>query len=226
MKKHIAVALGGLLGLSVLGCEVSSRAVVLSDGTSLKETGRDERQPQQYRDVSVAVWEADSKGTKVEARLMTLNAPLKDAPAELPLSRLTIKNLAAGKVIHECDVDDRPLSMYTHDLNSDGFPELVLTWNKGAVAERLEIFSVNAAQARVLLNEAYRSSATFMHLDDKTVDVLITTSDSGVGPLYTTRYTWGGDRYEAAGKASYNSLVSAIKKRFSEPQKSRAVRSR
>lgn len=103
--------------------------------------------------------------------------------------------------------------MYTRDLNADGRPELITNWSKGAVAERIQILSVDETQARVLLDEPYRIDATLIYLDDEVVDILITTGD-GAEPYQTTHYKWMSDKYIPVGKSSHESLVSSIKKQF------------
>lgn len=215
MKKHMTLAIVGLVGLSTLGWHI----LMPSEVPSMQGMSRSETLANPYRSVSVIVWKVDSRDTQVEARLETLNVPLKDAAADLPLSRLVISNATTKEVIHQQNVDDRPLSMYVRDVNGDSFSELILTWSKGAVAERLEILSVAATQVQVALDKSYRLDAALIRLADETVDVLVTTGDSGNGPFYTTRYVWRGGRYQAVGRLPYEKLTATIKHLFANSRR-------
>lgn len=223
MEKLVITTMNLLLGLAT-ACSVekpwSSNAIPYKDvaGAEFKSAS--------YETAIVYVWELGSAGTKIEAKVETLSVMLKDAPIGTPLSKLVIRNLKSQKVIFEQSVDDRPIYMITRDLNGDGDMELIVSWTSGAVAERIEIFTIGENEARRVLDEAYRVDATLADLSDETVDVLITTAESGASPAYTTRYVWQGGQYKPVGRVRYEHFIKQVKGlfRISRPQPRRSPR--
>lgn len=210
MKKHVLVIMTALFSFGAFGCSVPSSADVRSVDPPPR---RVEDQSPMYQNVSTVNWGV-SQDVQIEAKLERLNKPLSDAPTGLPLARLTVRNLSTSRIIYEQSSDDSPISMCARDINGDVGRALVVTWSGGS-AERLEILSVNATQAQVLLNEAYRVDASLISLlGDSQLDVLITTGESGVGPFYTTRYVWDGRKYQRMGQVPYKSLKRMIVKQF------------
>ncbi|MEK6285837.1 MAG: hypothetical protein AABO57_08870 [Acidobacteriota bacterium] len=213
MIKKTLMPIGAVAALSLvlLSCSTPS-AQVTNSGSSSSKTNVPPAGQDEYRAVSVNVLSVDNKGTKVEARLETVDEPFKH-PSLVP-SRLTIRNLATNETIFEEKSDDTALSAYVRALNEEVGEALVVTWSGGS-GDRIEILAVDSSKARVLLDERYRVDAALIDVSGHgQVDVLITTGDSGVGPFSTTRYVWNGDRFQPAGKVSYKSLGDTIERQF------------
>ena len=117
----------------------------------------------------------------------------------MPLSHLRIEDLSAHRVIFEEDVDEIFLPMCIRDLNDDGIDELVSNLGT-ATARQIIIYSVNPSGVLAVLNEYYRVDASLIKLSGETTGILITTGEGGVGPFYTTRYQWKGDRFQQSGR--------------------------
>lgn len=213
MKKYIVLIIICCFLVSALGYSLLPRA--MNKNLSSKDLYEKKDKSQLYHIVSSAKWEVD--GDKVEARLETLGGLLKDAPKNIPFTRLSITNLATNETILEQGNDDHPGSMFVRVLNEDIGEALIVTWST-ASADRIEIFDVHAKQARLILSEYYRIDAALVDLSSKgNIDVLITTASGGAGDFYTTRYVWDGKQYTAAGKVPYTSLTNVIKKQFGTP---------
>lgn len=171
-----------------------------------------------YYVASVVRWDIDDRNTFVEAELETIKVLLDDLPTGLPFSRLVVRNFSTKATIYKQDFEDFPISMYTRDMNGDQHPELVLSLTGGGVANQLLFLSVTETQARIIFNESYRIDASMIDLGQGATDVLLTTGDSGVGPFYTTRYVWKGDRYEAVGRVLHERLINIVNRQFNEPR--------
>ena len=198
------------------GCSAPSARVRSSDSSPSTENAQEARQDE-YRVVSVIVWSVDDQGTRVEAKLETVDEPLKH-PSLIP-SRLTIRNLANSQTVFEQNSADVALSAYVRGLNDVVGEALVVTWSGGS-GERMQILTVDPSSAHVILDQRYRVDAALIDLSGQGhLDVLITTGDSGVGPFYTTRYVWNGDRFQPAGRVPYKALVSTVEKQFSSTKK-------
>jgi hypothetical protein len=216
MRTHI-LKITTLFALVTLGCSATSRPIASREALSPLVQSKAKEELQAYRTVDLVVWNVDSK-TKVEARIETLDAPPRDGSPPLPSTRFKIKNIDTGGSIYEHNSGDRPVSMYTRDLNNDGSEELIITWGGGS-ADRLEIITVSAKQARIVLSESYRIDAALIDLSGKgNIDVLVSTGDSGAGPFYTTRYVWENDRYLPVGKVPYDVLMRSVEKQFASAQ--------
>lgn len=201
-----------LLGLGTLSCSTTLSPIAAQRAPSIQAANIDTQESRLYETVISVVWKLDSK-TKVEARIEALD-PSRSGSTALPSTRLKIKNLETGQLVYEQDSSDRPISMYTRDLNDDWSDELILTWGGGS-ADRLDIITVNATQARVVLSESYRIDAVLMDLSGKgMIDVLISTGDSGAGPFHTTRYAWKNNRYVPVGRSPYQVLIRSLEKQF------------
>lgn len=204
---------------STVSCNVPSSSAVPSSNISLNKEVTNYTIPH-YQIISTARWQVE-EGVTVEAKLETVDEPMKDASKEFPISRLTLTNLANGRIIYSQDEIFRPSTMYLHNFGESAVEGLVIIWY-GAVADRIEILSVNATEAHQVLYTAYRFDATFVSLSNESVDVLITTADGGSMPLYTVRYIWKEDKYEPASKVPYKDLAQGIEMLFSRNAKSRA----
>lgn len=207
MPKAVIVA----FSLGLLSCGTPSAQVRNSNSSAnanVSDVGRD-----MYRAVSVNVWSVDDQGTKVEARLETVDEPLKH-PSLVP-SRLTIRNLTNSETVFEQNSDDIALSAYVRGLNDEVGEALVVIWSGGS-GDRIEILAVDSSKARVVLDQHYRVDAALVDVSGHgNVDVLITTGDSGAGPFLTTRYIWKGDSFQPAGRVSYKLFADTVEKQFS-----------
>lgn len=224
MKTNILI-ITLLFGLVALGCSATSRPIASREVLSPQAVSKNKEESEGYRTVNLVVWNVDSK-TMVEARIETLDTPPSNGSPPLPSTRLKIKNIDTGESIYEQNSGDRPISMYTRDLNDDWREELILTWGGGS-ADRLEIITVSATQAGIVLNESYRIDAALIDLSGKAkIDVLISTGDSGAGPFYTTRYVWKNDRYLPVGRVPYDVFIRNVEKRFALGKRTDTSRSR
>ena len=200
-----------LLGISLVGYGASLIAE-MRFGHALPEKVIKEHSTL-YRDVSTVVWEV-GKGVRIEARLQRIDRSSASASLTEAPSRLVIRNLTANKTIYEQDSEDIPISMCALDDLGDIGKAVVLRWAGGS-AERLEILAVSESNARVVLYESYRVSASLIDLGNNAPDVFITTGDSGAGPFYTTRYMWQRDRYLPVGRVRYENFIRTINEQFS-----------
>ena len=185
---------------------MNATAVPTSQGvSSAGETGP-------YRDACVVTWEGDA-GTLLEARVETIRLPLSKVTERLPSARLRIKSLANGETIYARDEADSFVSMYRRYINQEVGEALVLTWAGGS-SERFEILDVSMKQARRLFYESYRVDASLINLGGESNDILLTTCDGGAGPCSTTRFSWRNGKYQKAGTAPFEKLVSAVEKQL------------
>lgn len=159
-----------------------------------------------YKKTRSIFWLTGHHEVPVQADLDVLKIPLQDVPPKTPFSLLKITSLPSGRIIHQEKVQDFPITMYTRDLDGDKQEELIIIWEAGAVASRIEILSVNEDKATVLLNEDYRVKADLVEGNDGKVDVVITTGESGAGPFVSTRYSWKkGGVYQPVSRSPYRS---------------------
>jgi hypothetical protein len=211
-KKNLISTIVCVLGLLATACNMASHATSTSSAATAQDSNPRKDASADHQNKSVLIWSVDGKGAQLEARLEPLGADSSSRFAS-PV-QLTITNLTTGRVIFSENNGDRPISMYIRDLNDDWREELVVNWAGGS-ASRLEIIALSGTEARIILNESYRIDAALIDLSGASrIDVLITTGDSGVGPFYTTRYIWKGERYLPVGKVPYISLTQAIEERF------------
>lgn len=175
-------------------------------GTTVSPPHNAQTESELYKKVRSIFWLAGRNEAPVQADLDILKVPLKDAPPKIPFSLLKIMSLPSGKIIYQEKVQDFPITMYTRDLNGDKQEELIIIWEAGAVASRIEILSVSEDKITILLNEDYRVKADLIEKADGNVDIVITTGESGAGPFVSTRYSWKkGGVYQPVSQSPYRS---------------------
>lgn len=207
------------------GCVNTVPRANLTAATSLQEKavsrteGESPDDDQYYREFCVIRLSTGDEGTYVEVKVKTIKVRLDQLPPDMPYSYITLKNLKTGAQILREDYKGFPMSIYTLDVNGDQREEVVTVWTAGAVAQQMEILDVKTTEARTIFNKTYRVDAALMNLGDGTMNILVTSSESGTGPFYTERYEWGNGRYEMAGKAAYKDIIAAIEQQFTKMRK-------
>lgn len=214
MKNHAIVIVGVLLVVVTIRCVEKLHSSDALDAATRKNAGDAEFKSASYEDAIIYVWELADSGTRIEAKVQTSTATLKDSPSGMPLSKIAIRNLRSQKVIFEQSLDERPIYVIKRDLNGDGVLELIASWTSGAVGEQIKILTIDEDKATIVLDESYRVDASLVDASEKAIDVLITTAESGVSPAYTTRYVWQGEKYKPVGRVRYEHFVRQIKGLF------------
>jgi hypothetical protein len=202
MKEFLVIAV--VLSLTVSGC-MGSRAITNEPAKPSFPSAHEEGNSS----LMFTRWTLADK-TPVEARVDAMNASAPQSKSSPSAYRLLIRNTGNNATVFEQTTKDRPISMYTRDLNDDWNQELILRWAGGS-ADRIEILSVSSHAANAILNESYRVDAALLDLSGRgKIDVLITTGESGAGPLYVTRYAWQSEKYTAVGRMRYDVFVRTI----------------
>jgi hypothetical protein len=206
------------------GCTAASSAN-LTGATPPQETavakaeGESSDDDRYYREFCIIKLKTDDDGAEVEVKVKTIKVLLDQLPLNMPYSYLTIKNLKTGAQILREDYKGFPMSIYTLDVNGDQREEVVTIWTAGAVAQQMDILDVKSTGAHSIFHETYRVDAALMNLGDGTMNILVTSSESGTGPFYTERYVWRNGRYEMAGKAPYKDIIDAVEQQFTKTRK-------
>ena len=172
---------------------------------------RDQEASDSYESVAATSWRV-AKDVVIEARLLRLLKDCVSTPCQKPYARLIVKNLKTGQVIYDHDSTDTPERVSVYDSQT-----LVVFWGGGS-AERIEILSVTEKEAQRVLYESFRFDASLVKIGDDT-NVLITTSEGGGMPLYTTRYVWKENQYRPAGKIPFNDFNKVIGSLFEAPSR-------
>src|SRR3954470_7557853 len=75
--------------------------------------------PQNYQDVGNIFWDFSEK-LKIKANLEILANNSERLSGSVPLSRLTVRNLATDQIIFKKESDDSPISIYKVDMEEIG----------------------------------------------------------------------------------------------------------
>lgn len=166
---------------------------------------------EQYQIFAQLEWEVDGRITDV--KLETLIERAKSVDTAHPVSRLIITERSTQKVLYEQTINDRPLSLCTHQLNEDVGEGLIVKWTGGS-ADRIEILAAINGQVCNVLTTAYRLDATLLQLSDTTTAVLVTSAEGSGDTFYSTLYVWEGGRYRPIGRTPYKRLIGLIEREF------------
>lgn len=166
-----------------------------------------------YREVNLITWDDYKAHVRYQASILTLSSPLAEAPTDTAISRLVVRNLTSGKTIFRKDIDYRPLAAYPKVL--DNGQALISEWEGGS-AESVMIFSITPSDAKVILDESYRVDVSFIPVDVDQIDVFITSGCCGIGPFFTTRFTYDGKSYKPIASIPHETFTNLLLNGFTK----------
>ena len=156
-------------------------------------------------------------GVKSQATVETLKDSITAIPGQKPRSRLVIRNLSTGKIIHQEECGDSSLSYPGFDVGR-GASLVVVT--KGGSGDGIRVYEVTASGARIVLAEGFRAAAIPFPNDELGGDwgFLIIDSDSGTSPLVARRYQYDdrNEKYVLTGTTAFADLIRSVKGQFRE----------
>ena len=171
--------------------------------------------PKRYYIFSSASW-AINNDVFLIAIIETRRKPVQD---DLPVSRLTIKNLTTSKLLYTEDIDGVPLSMYVRNVTFDPSPELIVDTGIAASSNQFKVFSVAPTVVRSLLDENYRSEATLINLGESSLHILITDTTEDGSRSETTTYGFREDKYQPISKTLHSKLLNSLQNSIGLPVK-------
>ena len=191
---------------NLLGCQPQSLAS--------KDKSPVPSQASKYETISMATLHVGN-GVNVQAVIEKLKEPERASSSQGPYAKLILRNLSTGKTIYEEENGDS--SLYDPGFWIDHGAALIIT-STGGSGNSIRVLEVTESEARVVLDEIFRTAATILPNDERGYDLgfFIVDAESGNAPLQVKRYQYNKEkkRYVLTGLTDFSKFIRSVQIQF------------